>query len=1061
MPLKSYPGKLPSKTLSVCPECLKIIEATIFEEKGKVWIKKKCERHGVFEDVYWGDSGMYKKARKFAYDGRGVENPNVSKENPVCPRDCGLCSLHKSHTALANLVVTNRCDLSCWYCFFLAKKLGYVYEPSLKELREAVKLLVNEKPVPGNAVQLSLDHDEKILLKSPNGIITAEKIGDFVDKSMRNPRKLYKPIEHEKDGASGWEVLTIDKNLKTSFKPIKSTIRHENRGDLFEILTENGWRIKTTGSHSVFVLNEDGTISSKEVIKLNGDDNLIGCLSIPENTKKLLQINLIDLVLEKKLKLKNKVMVVFDKTDLKGYEKKLKRRINWDAVSLEEYLKIKTKTGKSIRYFNSKKEKKIPIELEITPELCRLLGYYAGEGCTYKSGIIFTFGLKEKELIEDFLLCVRKIFGNTNIRKRIAHGSSAQFYVEGYLYKLLFELLDAGKNANEKKTPWIIFNVSEKLKKEFLKSYFKCDGNVKIRKAGCEINHNTVSKSLASDLILLNSQLGITSKIETSTSKPHIVRKTGQYISKSSKKYRIVIGGKKNLSKSLWYLNGEIKERFKEYISSEEKHTPKYLRIPIIPEIRSLGIQKVNNPQIAYLLKRTKYDKSISKENLRNITDHFLKVEIEFNHNLNALSHSDIGIFRVMSIKRVKPNSKHVYDISVEGEAFFAGLGPLLAHNTGGEPSMRNDIIEIIKMIKEEGVDHVQYNTNGIRFAHDPEFVRKVREAGINTVYLSFDGVTPKTNPKNHWEIPRVLENARKAGQMGIVLVPTIIKSVNDHEVGDIIRFGFKNMDVVRGVNYQPVSLVGRMPRKDREKFRITIPDVIKDIEKQTSGEISKDDFYPVPSMKAITDFVEALVKKPQYSLSTHFACGMATYVFEEEGKMIPITRFVDIEGLFEYLEEKAKELREGKSKYVVGAKMLYKLNSFIDKKRSPKDFSLAKIIYNALIKHDYRALGVFHHRSLFIGMMHFQDKFNYDINRVMRCCIHYLTPEAIIPFCAFNVIPEWYREKVQERYSVSIPKWEKETGRKLDNELYRRDSKKLASSELYRKTYKGFAKGI
>ncbi len=210
--------------------------------------------------------------------------------------------------------------------------------------------------------------------------------------------------------------------------------------------------------------------------------------------------------------------------------------------------------------------------------------------------------------------------------------------------------------------------------------------------------------------------------------------------------------------------------------------------------------------------------------------------------------------------------------------------------------------------------------------------------------------------------------------------------------------------------------------------------------------------------MKAITNFVEALVKRPQYSLSTHFACGMATYVFEEEGKMVPITRFVDIEGLFEYLEEKAKELREGKSKYVVGAKMLYKLNSFIDRKKSPKDFSLGKMIYNALIKHDYTALGVFHHRSMFIGMMHFMDKFNFDIERVKRCCIHYLmTDGRIIPFCTFNVIPEWYRDVKQKSQGISIKEWEQETGKKIKNDLHRRNTKKLESSELYKKTYAGF----
>jgi len=523
--------KLPIVTTSVCPECLKIITATIFEDDGKIWIKKKCDEHGEVVELYWGSADMFKRASTFAYDGRGVENPNVAKANPVCPKDCGLCSLHKSHTALANLVVTNRCDLNCWYCFFFAKRAGYVYEPSLEELRKAVKLLRDEKPVPGNALQI-----------------------------------------------------------------------------------------------------------------------------------------------------------------------------------------------------------------------------------------------------------------------------------------------------------------------------------------------------------------------------------------------------------------------------------------------------------------------------------------------------------------------------------------------TGGEPSLRNDILDIIKMTKEEGVEHVQYNTNGIRFSQDPEFVAKLRESGINTVYLSFDGVTPQTNPKNHYEIPQVLENSRKAG-VGLVLVPTIIKGVNDSELGDILRFGFRNMDVVRGVNYQPVSLVGRMPRKERDKHRITIPDVIQRIEEQTGGAISKDDFYPVPSMKVITDFVESLVKKPQYSLSTHFACGMATYVFEDNGKMLPITRFIDLGGLFEYVEEQAGELQKGKSKYVVGAKMLFRLNSFIDKDAAPKGFSLGKIIYDALMKHDYSSLGAFHRKSLFVGMMHFMDLYNYDIERVKRCCIHYLTPEAIIPFCAFNVIPEWYRDSVQNKYGVSFEDWEKTTGRTMRSDMYQHDAETLKNSELYRKTYEGFLK--
>jgi uncharacterized radical SAM superfamily Fe-S cluster-containing enzyme len=361
---------------------------------------------------------------------------------------------------------------------------------------------------------------------------------------------------------------------------------------------------------------------------------------------------------------------------------------------------------------------------------------------------------------------------------------------------------------------------------------------------------------------------------------------------------------------------------------------------------------------------------------------------------------------------------------------------------TGGEPASREDIVDIIKIAKEEGYDHVQLNTNGIRLANDPEFAKQVRDAGSNTVYMSFDGTTEKTNPKNHWEIQKALDNCKKVN-LGVVLVPTIINTVNDHDVGNILKFAIKNIDVVRGVNFQPVSLVGRITKADLKKLRITIPDVIKRIEEQTNGEIIKDDFYPVPTVMSLTKFIESLSGKSEYALSTHFACGMATYVFLDGDKIVPLPRFVDVEGLMKYLNEKTEELNSGKSKVLTSLKVLSKIGSFVDKEKQPKDLNLTKILIDIFKKRDYNALGELHHKSLFIGMMHFMDLYNYDIERVKRCCIHYAQPDGtIVPFCAFNVIPQWYRDKIQEKFSLPIKEWEKKKGKKLEDDFYIRSSK-------------------
>jgi uncharacterized radical SAM superfamily Fe-S cluster-containing enzyme len=382
---------------------------------------------------------------------------------------------------------------------------------------------------------------------------------------------------------------------------------------------------------------------------------------------------------------------------------------------------------------------------------------------------------------------------------------------------------------------------------------------------------------------------------------------------------------------------------------------------------------------------------------------------------------------------------------------------------TGGEPLLRDDIVDIVRIAREEGYHHIQVNTEGIRLAFDPDIAVKLREAGTNVVYMSFDGVTPYTNPKNHWEIPYALDNLRRA-KLGAVLVPTMIKGYNLHEVGAIIRFGVKHADIVRGVNMQPVSIVGRVPKKERDKLRVTIPDVLLEIEKQTDGQIRREDWYPVPTVVPISRFVEALRGKPQFELTTHFACGAATYLFwDDDGELIPITRFVDVDGVMQLLDKAAEEIASGRNKYIVTLGVLTKLGRYVDTSKAPKRFrskrKFLSYIFNILVKHDYSSLGEFHYQTLFLGMMHFQDPYNYDVSRVQRCDVHYVMPDGrIVPFCTFNVFPELYRDRAQKFFSYEIEEWEKQTGKKLAEEVYVRNVKKLMGGEAYKRAYDGVA---
>lgn len=350
---------------------------------------------------------------------------------------------------------------------------------------------------------------------------------------------------------------------------------------------------------------------------------------------------------------------------------------------------------------------------------------------------------------------------------------------------------------------------------------------------------------------------------------------------------------------------------------------------------------------------------------------------------------------------------------------------------SGGEPTIRDDLPDIIRAAKEAGFWHVEVNTNGIRLAQDLDFVKQLREAGVSTLYLQFDGVTPEPTIKARGVdiLPlkfKAIENCRKAGLTSIVLVVTLVKGVNDNQLGDIIRFAAKNKDIVRCVNVQPVSFAGRISQEERKRWRITIPDFMKAVEQQTDGQIKASDFYPVPFTVPISRFTSAYSGREFVKFTCHEHCGAATYVFVEDGNIIPVTRFVDVEKLFRLLDKYAAELKEGgfAAKAKILAKMVKDVPGTIDVSKAPKGLNLPKIILKVLSTGSYSALMEFHERAILIACMHFFDGYNADLERLERCGIHYATPDGrIIPFCSYNNI---HRPEVERKFSIPLAEWQR-----------------------------------
>ena len=133
---------------------------------------------------------------------------------------------------------------------------------------------------------------------------------------------------------------------------------------------------------------------------------------------------------------------------------------------------------------------------------------------------------------------------------------------------------------------------------------------------------------------------------------------------------------------------------------------------------------------------------------------------------------------------------------------------------TGGEPTVRADLPEIVRMGRERGFWGVEVNTNGVVIARDPAYLRRLVEAGCTGIYLQFDGVSAEPyrtiRGADLLDVKlRAVENCRAAG-IQVVLAMTIVSGVNDQEIGATLRYALDNADVVAGLALQPAFTSGR-----------------------------------------------------------------------------------------------------------------------------------------------------------------------------------------------------------------------------------------------------------
>lgn len=313
---------------------------------------------------------------------------------------------------------------------------------------------------------------------------------------------------------------------------------------------------------------------------------------------------------------------------------------------------------------------------------------------------------------------------------------------------------------------------------------------------------------------------------------------------------------------------------------------------------------------------------------------------------------------------------------------------------SGGEPTLRADLPDIIREVRARGFGLVQVNSNGLRLGQDATLAQRLSEAGLDSVYLQWDApddaaCVPLRGRLPHGESLMSLKAAAvrhcAAAGLGVVLVATLLPGANLSRLGDLLRQALRLGPVVRGLHLQPLSRFGRYPGELLTAPRLSLFDVLAALCAQAPELVRPEHVHPPGCEHSLCSFSAVYAREtgpdgtPGLRLLADAApscCGPSA-----PGGTMPAPRTAPLEAA-----EGARRSRQFTAAHWAG----------------PARASVSVAAADDFSRFLARA-GV--ERRFTLSCMAFQDALDFDVERVRGCCIHVMRPDGrLIPFCVQNL---------------------------------------------------------
>ena len=148
--------------------------------------------------------------------------------------------------------------------------------------------------------------------------------------------------------------------------------------------------------------------------------------------------------------------------------------------------------------------------------------------------------------------------------------------------------------------------------------------------------------------------------------------------------------------------------------------------------------------------------------------------------------------------------------------AIFADLGIRRVRLTGGEPTLRPDLLDIVRDARATpGIEQVALTTNGHSLA---TLAAPLRQAGLTRLNVSLDTLDAERlhriagRAASLGRIVAGLEAAHRAGFEATKLNVVVVRGENEGELGALSRFAWRLGATPRFIELMPFGAAGRQP---------------------------------------------------------------------------------------------------------------------------------------------------------------------------------------------------------------------------------------------------------